>query len=86
MRKTSLTVCLILGLAACGSAPKATVVTGVRLDRNELNLVPGQIVQLQATVEPADAKDKTITWKTDDKNVATVREGTVTAVEEAPPC
>lgn len=82
MRKTSLTVCLILGLAACGSAPKATVVTGVRLDRNELNLVPGQIVQLQATVEPADAKDKTITWKTDDKNVATVREGTVTAVAE----
>ena len=84
MRKTLLILLLILPmLTACGKTGSAVVeVRSVRLDKTELNLAPGQTVQLTATVEPADASDLTLTWKTDDKHVATVHEGTVTAVAE----
>ena len=46
-----------------------------------LTLTKGQTQKLTATVAPANATNKTVTWKTSDKNVATVSEnGLVTAV------
>ena len=46
-----------------------------------LALTKGQTQKLTATVAPANATNKTVTWKTSDKNVATVSEnGLVTAV------
>ncbi|MBR1405801.1 MAG: alpha-L-fucosidase [Bacteroidales bacterium] len=83
MRKTLLTILILPVLAACGKTGPATIdVQGVHLDKTELNLAPGQTARLEATLEPADATDPTLTWKTEDKNIATVREGTVTAVSE----
>ena len=46
-----------------------------------LTLTKGQTQKLTATVAPANATNRTVTWKTSDKNVATVSEnGLVTAV------
>lgn len=46
-----------------------------------LALTKGQTQKLTATVAPANATNKTVTWKTSNKNVATVSEnGLVTAV------
>ena len=56
-------------------------VTSVTLDHTSLRLNPGDTVQLTATVLPANADNKTVTWKSDNESVATVDEnGLVTAV------
>ena len=56
-------------------------VTSVTLDHTSLRLNPGDTVQLTATVLPANADGKTVTWKSDNESVATVDEnGLVTAV------
>ena len=55
-------------------------VTGVELDQTEAAILPTDSILLIATVEPSDAKDKTVTWKSSDESVATVDEdGNVTA-------
>lgn len=56
-------------------------VTGVTLNPAALRLNPGDTAQLTATVVPANADDKTVTWNSDNTSVATVDEnGLVTAV------
>ena len=56
-------------------------VTGVTLNQTSLRLNPGDTAQLTATVAPANANDKTVTWNSDNTSVATVDEnGLVTAV------
>lgn len=58
-------------------------VESVSLDKTELKLAKGGNAKLTATVNPADATDKTVTWTTSDNKVATVAaDGTVTAVGE----
>jgi uncharacterized protein YjdB len=60
---------------------KTVSVTGVSLDRKELTMTEGDEVQLTATVEPADASDKSVEWASSDATVATVdANGKVTAV------
>lgn len=65
-----------------GITPLAAVdVTNITLDQLQLAMTVGDPpVQLNATVEPSDATDTTVEWKSDDVNVATVTDGTVTAV------
>lgn len=58
---------------------KRTEVTGVTLDCEELHLLIYDTHTLTATVTPADATDKTVTWQSDDTSVATVDDGEVTA-------
>ena len=56
-------------------------VSGVSLDKNEAALVEGEMLQLIATVAPAEADNKIVTWSTSDEKVATVAaDGTITAV------
>lgn len=58
-------------------------VESVSLDKTELKLAKGGNAKLTATVLPADATDKTVTWTTSKYKVATVAaDGTVTAVGE----
>lgn len=58
-------------------------VESVSLDKTELKLAKGGNAKLTATVLPADATDKTVTWTTSKDKVATVAaDGTVTAVGE----
>lgn len=57
-------------------------VTGVSLDQTTLALEPAGTATLVATVAPADATDKSVTWSTSDAAVATVADGVVTAVAD----
>ncbi|NLM28067.1 MAG: hypothetical protein GX211_07815 [Clostridiaceae bacterium] len=58
-------------------------VTGVSLDKTTLTLSEiGQSKTLTATVEPADATNKNVTWSTSNPSVAVVDNGVVTAVGE----
>ena len=55
-------------------------VTGVTLNVSSGTLNPGGSVALTATVIPADANNKTVTWTSSNTSVATVSNGVVTAV------
>ena len=61
--------------------PSTVAVTGVSLDPTSLNLtVGGADATLTATVAPANATNKGITWSSSDNGVATVNGGVVHAV------
>ncbi len=57
-----------------------TRVTGVSLNKNSTTLLPGGTDTLTATVSPSNADNKTVTWSTSNPSVATVSNGTITAV------
>ena len=54
--------------------------TGVTLDKTELSLTEGASASLTAAVTPADTTDK-LAWTSSNEDVATVKDGTVTAVK-----
>ena len=60
--------------------PAPVLVTSVALNKSELSLYTGQSEILTATVQPEDATNKNVTWSSDNADVATVDNGTVTAV------
>ena len=55
-------------------------VTGVTLEPTSLSLFTGDTAPLTATVQPSDATNQNVTWSSDKPEVATVDNGTVTAV------
>lgn len=55
-------------------------VTGVSLDKTSAELDVGGTLTLTATVAPDAATNKNVSWSSSDENVATVANGTVTAV------
>ena len=55
-------------------------VSGVSLSQTELSLVKGATATLTATVAPSDATNQKVTWRSNNTSVATVENGTVTAV------
>lgn len=55
-------------------------VTGVSLDKTSAELKVGGTLTLTATVEPANATNSNVSWSSSAENVATVANGTVTAV------
>jgi Listeria/Bacterioides repeat len=60
-----------------------TNVSGVSLDRSSLSLLPGSTATLVATVAPASATNKSLTWSSSNTGVATVNaNGIVTAVKD----
>lgn len=66
-----------------GLRKKSEVVSGVTLNKTELDLVKGDTYNLIATVTPSTATNKKVTWSSSNKNVATVDEnGKVTAISE----
>lgn len=67
-------------MAACEVEVVARAVSEVRLEPTDLLLTVGQTGTLTATVLPEDATDPSVTWSSDDTSVATVADGTVTAV------
>lgn len=56
--------------------------TEVLLDKTSLELQVGEFYRLTATVLPDDATNKTLTWETNDSNVALVVDGEVIAKAE----
>ena len=55
-------------------------VTDVSLDKTELTLTEDGSETLTATITPDNASNKSLTWSSDNQNVATVENGKVTAV------
>ncbi len=56
-------------------------VDGITLNKTELTLTEGETFNLIATITPANAADKSVTWRSSDRATATVStEGLVTAV------
>ncbi len=61
---------------------KGVAVTGVELNLTELTLNIDESETLTATISPANADNKNITWSSSDESIATVENGVVTAVGE----
>ncbi len=60
---------------------KDVAVTEVKLDRSECTLKEGDTTELKATVSPANAINKTVTWQSSDESIAKVdSNGKVTAI------
>ena len=77
----------VIGSAECEAAVFKLKVnegmdeTSVELDHSRLTLKAGETAYLKATVKPDNAADKTVTWESDNKSIATVDEnGKITAV------
>src|SRR6218665_603650 len=68
--------------SACSDKDKNVAVTGVSLDvTSDLALNVGESKQLTATVMPANADDKTVTWSSSDATKVTVDQaGNVRAI------
>ena len=61
--------------------PQPGDVTGLVLNETSLTMIEGTDKQLIATIIPSDATDKGVTWSSSDPTVATVTDGTVTAIK-----
>ena len=62
--------------------PKIVPVESIQLDETTLKLTEGEARQLKATVNPENATNRTVEWKSSDTTIATVEEtGKVTAVK-----
>jgi len=68
--------------SGCGKE-NSVAVTGVTLNKNVITLSPNRTEILEATVWPANASNKTVTWKSNNEEVATVdpETGEVIAVD-----
>jgi uncharacterized protein YjdB len=64
------------------SEPTTVAVTGVTLAPTTVSVEVGKTTSLTATVAPANATEKSVTWKSSDEETATVdSKGTVTGVK-----
>lgn len=76
----SITVSAGTKTAECAVNVSAIEVESISLDNTVLDLKIGESETLFATIQPADATDKTISWTSSDETVATVSDGIVKAV------
>ncbi len=81
-RVLSLFLVLVLAMSLTAPAMAANVfVTGVSLSETSLSLVPGKTAKLKASVQPSDATNAEVTWRSNKTSVATVSDqGLVTAL------
>ena len=56
-------------------------VTSISLNKTSISLNIGKTEKLVATVLPSNAQDKSVTWSSSDNSIATVSNGTVTAIK-----
>lgn len=86
MKKILITlVCMAAVVLGCKPVETEPIpVSGIRLDRETVELARKETLKLEATLTPADAQvTGPITWITSDRSIATVdEEGTVTANEK----
>ncbi len=81
---TLVLLAIFVGCPASGSPdlpPEIIGVTGVSLDTTVVTILAGDTEQLDATISPANASNKVVTWSSGSESVATVdSSGLVTAV------
>lgn len=56
-------------------------VTGLTLSATRLSLVKGSTTKVEAIVKPSRASNKKVTWLSTNENVATVKDGVITALK-----
>ena len=67
-------------LFSCEKGPKEISVSGVFLNPTVLTLIEEEIAHLTVTMAPSNATNKNVSWKSDNPSVASVSNGTVTAI------
>ena len=86
MKKYLLSAFAIVALlcVACGGggddAPTTVPVSGIKLDKSALSIEIGEKATVTATIAPADATNKSITWSSANSSIATVNNGVVEGV------
>ena len=53
----------------------------IQLEAEEWSMLPGQRIRLQWEILPENTKDKSVTWESENENVAIVKNGEVVAVD-----
>jgi uncharacterized protein YjdB len=86
-KKSFVIVCLViltaLLITGCTPKPKPVAVTGVALDQATMPLTAGGATRmLVATVAPATATKKSVTWSSSAPAVAAIVDGVVTPLTE----
>lgn len=75
-----LAVCSLTALAACTKEEMPSENMTVTISDETIELEVGGSQKLTVKIEPTDAADKTVEWKSSDEKIATVKDGLVTAV------
>lgn len=66
-----------------GTKPTEVSVTSVSLNKSTLDIKVGETATLTATINPTNATNKNVTWKSDNTQIATVdTAGKITAIKE----
>ncbi|MDR0437459.1 MAG: Ig-like domain-containing protein [Bacteroidales bacterium] len=66
--------------ATCAVTVDTVAVTGISLNPKTAALIEGATLTLTATLLPANATNKTVIWTSSNTNIATVTDGTITAI------
>ena len=64
------------------TAQNAWTVAGVSLNYEKLTMYVGKTATLTAVIEPETATNKEVSWSSSDTSVATVKNGTISAIKE----
>jgi uncharacterized protein (TIGR02145 family) len=74
-----ISVSILLLIVSIG-CKKDQNVTHVTLDKAEITIVVGEVATIVATVYPEDAKNKTVSWTSNNTDIAMVANGIITAI------
>ena len=80
---TMLCMATLIGNVACSddkNDPTDVAVTAIALDKTTAAVKPGETLTLVASITPAEASNKAVSWTSSDDKVATVASGVVTGV------
>ena len=82
MSKTSLFLytALIVAVVSCVKEPDPIPVTGITLNVTSLEITEGEQDQITASISPYNADNKVVIWSSSNSSVATVSDGTVSAI------
>jgi len=78
-------VAMMATFSSCSEETKPVAVAFVRLNPTTVTLIEGATLELTADVRPSAAENKAVTWTSSNSEVASVKEGVVTAVEPGGP-
>ena len=73
-RRLSVIILSGLALAGCNKTPTTVDVTGINLNKEELELIAGETFQLVASVVPENATETKLVFSSNNRSVANVDE------------
>ncbi|HHX78526.1 MAG TPA: hypothetical protein GX695_02095, partial [Acholeplasmataceae bacterium] len=71
---------VMMTLVLVSGCDKTIKVTGVNLNQEDVTVDVGEVINVQATVLPSDATEKTVTWSSSEPMIVKVESGKVTAL------